>query len=166
MKLPSSFACPRLLFAFLLVPVAVPALRAQQSPSAAATAPADKSPGNLEDPYRLYDATWDVPPAGSTDLSSRAFRDGVQAGHKDWAAGSHLGYHHQALYRKPPAPRSGHEEYRGAFKVGYERAVQRDEEQKFQADHGAARAVHPNGTSADAGPAVVPVAASSHPQVL
>jgi hypothetical protein len=66
------------------------------------------------------------PPPAYTEIAQRGFHDGFDAARHDMAKGWRPDVDRHGSFRNPPVPRRGFEDYRHAFREGYERAMHGD----------------------------------------
>jgi hypothetical protein len=101
------FRLVRLTLPALVLALGVPALLVAQN-------------GQPQD-HRDYDrGGWDAPPQEFRDMQRQGFRDGIQAGRRDFE--SHRPPHVDAVmeFRNPSVPEGARDEYREGFRRGYE----------------------------------------------
>lgn len=65
---------------------------------------------------------WDAPPQEFRDIQRQGFRDGLEAGHRDFESGHPPNVEIRREFRHPPVPPQARDEYREGFRHGYESA--------------------------------------------
>ncbi|MGA3134828.1 MAG: hypothetical protein ABSC88_02445 [Terracidiphilus sp.] len=65
---------------------------------------------------------WDAPPQEFRDIQRQGFRDGLEAGHRDFENGRPPNVERRREFRHPPVPPQARDEYREGFRHGYESA--------------------------------------------
>jgi hypothetical protein len=67
-----------------------------------------------------YYAYGTPPPAVMNDVAQRGYHDGFEAARRDVAQQRRPDMQHHANFRNPPVPRPAFEDYRHAFRSGYD----------------------------------------------
>ncbi|HEX8713130.1 MAG TPA: hypothetical protein VF730_14720 [Terracidiphilus sp.] len=73
--------------------------------------------------YGQRGGDWDAPPPGLSDIARRGYHDGIEGARKDYGNHRRPDVDNRDEYRHPDVPRGAWQEYREAFRRGYERGM-------------------------------------------
>ncbi|HEY6412596.1 MAG TPA: hypothetical protein VIX42_02845 [Edaphobacter sp.] len=76
-------------------------------------------------PYGYHaEGGWDNPPSEYQEIGRRGYHDGIDGARKDFENHRQPNVKNRDEYRHPPVPGHDRDEYRAAFRHGYDRAVE------------------------------------------
>jgi ribosome modulation factor len=73
--------------------------------------------------YGQRNGDWDAPPPGMSEIEQRGYHDGIEGARKDFGNHRRPDVENRDEYRHPDVPRQAWQEYREAFRRGYERGM-------------------------------------------